>query len=843
MSRLPLAPAPPGRANPADLFMQAVMHYRQGDHAGARRQLKLVLRKQPQHFDALHLMSLLEAQRGHYKDAEKMLRQALLLNPNSAEAQSNRGNMLRELGQFDEAVKCYDAALTLNPNYHNAHNNRAIALTKLGRFDEALQSYGSAITCEPRFAAAYYNRGMALAQLRRFDEAVADYDKALSLEPGMVAAHIDRANALVELGKLDDALAAYGRVLAADPRSVAAHYNLGLATLRSDRFQEAISHFDKAVEIDPAFSAAHDARGNALLGLGRTEDALASYDRAIAAAPNSAPAHNNRGLALQKLRRSADALTSFDAALRINPEFAAAHGNRAQALQSLGKAAEARDSLDRAIALDPTSIDLRANRGNAALTARQYESAAEDFAFVLKADPEYPYAVGSLMHCRMQVCDWTDFGDSLSAIETGARVGKRVALPFIMVTLTNDARLNLEAAKIRAADLGLSSVPFLQDKPYEHDRVRIAYVSADFREHPVAFLIAGMLEQHDRSRFDVTAISIGPDNGTELRRRIKTSVDRFIDAQAFSDEQIANLIKELEIDIVVDLCGLTTGERGSVFVRRPAPVQVSYLGYLATMGVDYIDYIFADRIVIPEGQRHLYSENVVYLPDCFQPTDASRQISDKKMTRADVGIPAEGFVFCSFNSNYKITPDMFDIWMRILKKVEGSVLWIFVSGSTAEHNLRSEAVARGVCPERLIFASSMPLSEHLARLRMADLFLDTSPYNAGATASDTLWAGVPVLTRVGGTFVGRMAASVLNAIGLAELVTTSPETYEQMAVDLAKDPEHLATVKRKLADNRLTTPLFDTKRYTRHIEAAYGEMMARHRRGERPASFAIESKD
>lgn len=839
MSRLPLASAPAGRANPADLFMQAVMHYRQGDDAGARRQLKLVLRKQPQHFDALHLMSLLEAQRGHYKDAEKMLRQALLLNPNSAEAQSNRGNMLRELGQLDDAVKCYDAALALNPKYHNAHNNRAIALTKLGRFDEALQSYGSAIMLEPRFAAAYYNRGMALAHLRRFDEAVADYDKALSLEPGMVTAHIDRANALVELGKLDDALAAYGRILAVDPRSVAAHYNLGLAMLRSDRFDEAISHFGKALEIDPTFSATHDAQGNALLGLGRIEEALASYDKALAATPNSAPAHNNRGMALQKLHRPADALASFDAALRVNPEFAAAHGNRAQALLALGKSHEAQQSFNHAIRLDPASIDLRANRGNAAMTARQYETAAEDFAFVLKANLNYPYAAGSHMHCKMQVCDWSGFDRTMATIETAGHAGERVALPFIMTTLTNDARLHLQAAKIWAADMGFDRPAPPATPLVAHDKIRVAYLSADFREHPVATQTAQLFELHDQSRFEISAISYGPNDRSEIRTRLERGFDDFCDVSGKNADDIASLMRSKQIDVAVDLTGYTDNCRPEILALRPAPIQVNFLGYPATMGVDHIDYLIADRHVAPFDQQPLVSERIVHLPDTFFVSDTTRAIAEPP-SRASAGLPDNGLVFCCFNNRYKITPAIFNAWMRLLQAIDGSVLWLAGGSSVSGENLRREAQARGVAPERLVFANRVPgLADHLARHRLADLFLDTLPYNAHSTATDALWAGLPLVTCVGSAFPGRVASSLLSAIDLPELITTTLSDYENLALNLARNPQKLAGIKSKLAVNRDSLPLFNSKRFCRHLEAAYEIMMQRHQRGEKPESFVV----
>jgi predicted O-linked N-acetylglucosamine transferase (SPINDLY family) len=348
-----------------------------------------------------------------------------------------------------------------------------------------------------------------------------------------------------------------------------------------------------------------------------------------------------------------------------------------------------------------------------------------------------------------------------------------------------------------------------------------------------------MLECHDKSRFDVTAISFGPDDNSEMRQRLKASFEHFIDGKTFSDEQIANLVRSSEVDILVDLMGFTTDSRTGIFARRPASIQINYLGFIGTMGAEYIDYIIADQIVVPENQREFYSEKIVYLPNSFQPNDRERRIADKIFTRAEAGLPQEGFVFCCFNNSYKITPDVFDIWMRILKQVDGSVLWLVGGSPTMERNLRSEAAARGVDAGRLVFAQRLPSPEYQARLRLADLFLDTLPYNAGTTASDALWAELPILTRIGDTFVARMAASLLTAIDLPELITTTLEAYEQMAIDLATHPEKFAVIKRKLAENRLTTPLFNTKFFTKHIEAAYTAMYERHQAGLAPDHIVV----
>ncbi len=840
MSRLPLAPAPAGRADPAEAFGQALMLYQQGDHTGARRQLKVVLRKHPRHFDGLHLMSILEAQRGHYKDAEKLLRQALLINPNSPDAQSNRGNMLRELGDYQGAVTCYDLALRLKPQYPNALNNRAIALIRLGKFDDALASYDAALAQEPRFAAAFHNRGLAHAHLRNFGAAIADYDKALALDPAMAGARIDRANAFAEMGEIDQAVDAYKLILAIEPHSAAAHYNLGLALMRHGRFDQAIASLDAVVTLEPAHAAAHDSRGNTLFSLGRYSEALESYDHALRAAPQAPSYHNNRGTVLQRLNRHTEALASFDAALRADPNLASAHSNRAQGLLTLGRIVDARAAFDRAIAADPTSLDLRANRAAANMTARQYENALDDLAFVHSVDPEYPYLLGNLLHCKMQCCDWRNIGPLCGQLEAAIETGRRVALPFIATTLTDKPELHLRAAQSWADDMKLAGPAPVVTAHAPHKKIRIAYISADFRDHPVATQTVELFERHDRSRFELTAISLATSDGSAIRKRLEAAFDTFHDVSAKGDAETAALIRTSEADIAVDLTGYTDNCRPGILALRPAPIQASFLGYPATMGVQHIDYIIADERVLPPGSEPFYSEKIVRLPDSFFVSDTTRAISDAPLTRADAGLPEDGFVFCCFNNRYKIAPEVFVVWMRLLRDMPGSVLWLAGGSATSAANLRAAAELHGIASGRLLFAARVAsLSDHLARHRLADLFLDTLPYNAHSTATDALWAGLPVLTCAGNAFAGRVAASVLSAIGLPELIATSLDEYEKVALMLARNASALAELKSKLSQNRDTSPLFDTRRFCQHLETAYTEILECRHRGEPPQGFTV----
>ena len=440
----------------------------------------------------------------------------------------------------------------------------------------------------------------------------------------------------------------------------------------------------------------------------------------------------------------------------------------------------------------------------------------------------------------MQICDWTELTNQYLQLTEKVEQDEKASRTFphsctIRVSCpATEGRRDLCTNQISRRSSILDIL-----KLTKHDKIRIGYFSADFYNHPISFLTAELIELHDRSKFVLTAFSFGPDTEDEMRQRLAETFDRFIDVRNLSDKEVALLARDLEIDIAVNLGGHTKHSRTSLFALRIAPIQVNYLGYPGTIGAEYIDYIIADATIIPTVDQAYYTEKVAYMPHCFQVNDTKRPIADQAISKQQSGLPETGFVFCCFNNNYRITPSTFDSWMRILGQVEGSVLWLYVNNTIAANNLRKEAILRGINPERLIFAQRIPLSEYLARYRLADLFLDTLPYNAGTTASDALWAGVPVLTCTGQTFAGRMATSLLKAIHLPELITSTPEAYEVLAIELANNPGKLSGIKQKLADNRLTTPLFNTPLFTRHIEAAYTEMYRRYQANQAPEHIIV----
>lgn len=746
-------------------------------------------------------------QAGNVAEAEQLYRQVLAAAPAQFDALHLLGVIHLQRNDFAEADRLIGRALAVNAKFADAHADRGFALEQLGRPDEAIASYDQAIALDPGYAAPHSGRGNALQALARFDEAVASYDQALAREPSDPVTHSNRGNALFKLKRFEEALVGYDRALQLKPDYAECWSNRSNALLELGRHKEALASCDKAVAIRPQYAVAHSNRGTALLRQKRHDEALASYDRALALRPDLADAHFGRGLVQEEQKQFDAALVSYQQALATKPDDAELHAHRGGVLLALGRHDEALAAYDCAFALRPSSAALRNLR----------------------------------LFTRMHVCDWHDFLTERDQLIADVRADMRMVEPFVFLALSSTAADQLVCAREFADGEMPAATPALwRGERYSHDRIRVAYLSADFHEHATALLAAGLFEQHDRSRFEVTALSFGPDQESAMRARLKQAFERFVDVRAKSDDEIARLVREHEIDIAVDLKGFTTDARPKIFAQRPAPIQVSYLGFPATMGTNHIDYLIADPVMVPASEFPHYAERIVHLPDSYQVNDAKRATAGPAPTRDQAGLPLRGFVFCSFNKTYKYTPEVFDVWMRLLKDVGGGVLWLLADNSAAMRNLRREAERRGVAGERLIFAPLVGQDEHLARHRLADLFLDTLPCNAHTTASDALWAGLPVLTCLGTTFAGRVAGSLLHAAGLPELVTSSLADYEALALRLAREPAELAAIRTKLARNRSTCPLFDTRRFTRHIEAAYTKMWERHQRGEEPAHFAIE---
>lgn len=569
-------------------------------------------------------------------------------------------------------------------------------------------------------------------------------------------------------------------------------------------------------------------QGIALFQQGDLQAAAKPFMAALEREPTLSPVHNGLGLVYHAMGNQAAALERFEVAIRFDPFFASPYINRGMILRELGRLDAALASLEKACALAPTNANAHGNRGMVLTELQQPSAANACFERALQLDPKYPHVAGIRLLNKMYVCDWYAFDLELADLLAKVERGEPATPPWPLLGLADAPLPKRKVAEMWAATKAPANAGLGPLAKYpRHERIRLGYYSADYHRHATAYLIAELFERHDRAKFEVVTFSFGADTGDDMQRRIAAGSTRYLDVRTRTDREIAALSRDMEIDIAIDLKGFTLENRVGVFAHRAAPIQVNYLGYPGTMGAPYMDYIIADDTVIPETARPYYTEKVVALPGSYQVNDRKREIADRIFTREEAGLPAAGFVFCCFNANYKITPSTFDGWMRILRRVEGSVLWLLESNPVAAGNLRKEAGKRGIGAERLIFARRVPLAEHLARQRAADLFLDTLPYNAHTTASDALWAGLPVLTRTGEAFASRVAASLLHAVDLPELITRTQEAYETLAVELAGDPVKMAQIKRQLAVNRLTAPLFDTELYARHIENAYTQMVDR----------------
>jgi protein O-GlcNAc transferase len=743
-------------------------------------------------------------------------------------------------GDLIEAERLYKKVLRAQPNHLGALNLLGVLLTQMDKHEEAERSIRTALGINAQSEATQYNHGLVLKKLKRLPEALTAFDKALALNPKVADTWNSRGTVLNDFERFDEALSDFDKAIALKPDFADAFYNQGNARQGLKQYEAAAESYGKAIKLNPHHARAHNNRGTVLLKLRRPEEALACFDRSLAISPNVAENHIGPGDALLQLRRFNEAIAAYQRALAINADLADAWFGSGNTFFELQRYEEAGAAFDRTLAIKPDMVSAWEARGDLLYFLGRHAEALHAHKQALAITAELKN-VASVLSMSMYICDWTDFDSVSSRVLSDVEAGGAVS-PFALLSIPSTAQQQLTCARSFLAEQLPNVVPSpAASARSSHDRIRVGYLSHDLRGHAVGFLSVGLFEQHDHARVQTFAISLGPDDGSATRKRMECAFDQFHDVRRRSDREVAELIRNLEIDIVVDLNGFTQGARMHILAARPAPIQVNYLGYPGTMGAEFIDYIVSDPMIIPPDQHRFYSEKIVYLPDTYQANDDKRPISDVVLSRVQAGLPDGGFVFCSFNNTFKINPPVFDIWMRLLRQVEGSVLWLLEGNATAPDNLRMEAEKRGVAADRLIFAPRMQPEDHLARHRLADLFLDTSPYNAHTTASDALAAGLPVVTCLGSTFAGRVAASLLSAIGLPEMITNSLGEYETLALKLACDPDLLADIKAKLARNRQTFPLFDTARFARHLEAAYEVMWERHQRGLAPASFAIEA--
>jgi protein O-GlcNAc transferase len=828
-------------ATVAEVFALALQKHQAGSLSEAEQLYRRILQVEPGHAETHYALGLLLKAAGHRDAALVEFQEALRCRGDFAEAMHELGDALVEQKRLYEAESSYRQALRLRPERPETHHNLGFALQNQGRLAEAEACFQEALRLNPNSALAHYSLGTSLQSQGRLDAAKTCYVRAVELQPDFADALFNLGSVLQSQGRLEEAMASYRRALAIQPGLAAAHGNLGGALQSLGRFDDAVDCYRDALALNPGSAETHSSLGSALQSQGRLEEAAASYRQAIHLKPDFAEAHNNLGLALVEMGRLDDAVARFQRAVQWNPEFAQAHSNLAGGLKELGRADEAIASYRRAI----------------------------------QVEPDNPAFLCQLVSLLQQICLWDDLTDLAqqvmdavtvpswhlltSAMRSGSRVasskgqtsegGAAAVDPFAFLALPIPAAAHRQRAarecarqwveqRLKCAGTGDARVARSRARELR-PKIAVGYLSWDFQEHATAYLIAELIETHDRERFTIFGYSFGPEDKSPMRHRLAKAFDQFVDIKDSSFVEAAQRIQADEVDILVDLKGYTAHARPRILALRPAPLQVNYLGYAGTMGAPFIDYILVDDFVVPADQQPFFTEKLVHLPGCYQVNDSRREIATTTPSRAECGLPDEAFVFCCFNTCYKITPEMFTAWMGILQAVPGSVLWLLEANRFAPDNLRKEAQARGVAPQRLIFAPRLPLPDHLARHPLADLFLDTVPYNAHTTASDALWAGCPVLTLAGQTFPSRVAGSLLRALGLPELIAATFQEYEEKAVRLAREPQLLADLRARLLVNRETSPLFRGAEFAKNLEEAFATMWKIHTSGEQARAFAV----
>ncbi len=790
------------------------------------------------HQELMAAVQLLQA--GRLNDARAAYHQLLTANPQNAIALHHLAIIEHQLGNSDDAIGLLQKSLSLNPRSAQALSDQAVVLMHLRRDSEAIEVCRKAISLDPHFAAAHSNLGDLL--LRHGDQKAAEkaYGKAVCLQPNLAAAQIGRGEALIALGRLEEARFACDASIRLAPDAAEAHGLCGLLLSRTGEQADAERAYRRALELNPHLALVHTRLGNLLRSEGRLEDALAANERALQADPACVEAHCNRALTLQALGRYEEALSGYSDALAVRPDFPEALANLGLLLHHLGQSRGAIAVLKRALALAPEKDFPYVYLGSILKDQGELTEALEVYCKMMKAcGTPPPEGLYDYCNLRRQICGWKGLDEEErravdAIIASGERMPPFSALAMACGPADHLALARSWASGFKLQNLAKDSQPRMAATGKK--RIRLGYLSSDFFQHATASLIAELIERHDRERFEIFAYCHSPDDRSPMRTRLTASFDKFHLIGDISHPEAAGLVARDGIDILIDLKGYTRNARSMILAMRPAPIQVNYLGYPSTMGAPFMDYIIADPVVAPFEHQLYFDEKIVHLQHCYQPNDRQRETLGAP-SRADCGLPDGAFVFCCFNNAYKITEPIFAIWMRLLHQIPESVLWLLDANELAKGNICREAVAFGLDPARVVFAPKIPSAQHLARYALADLFLDNLPVNAHTTASEALWSGLPVVTCLGEVFVGRVAASLLRACGLPELIAETLTDYEALALRFASDRGALDSVRQKLVSAQKTAPLFDTDRYARDIEVAFIHMVERRESGLPPESF------
>ena len=630
------------------------------------------------------------------------------------------------------------------------------------------------------------------------------------------------------------------RLIKIDSNCLPAFYVLGLIKVSQENFKEAVGFFKKAAKLNPDDFSIQFNLAKALSDSECDQESIPHHKIATKLSKSNPLAWLNYAKSVYKLGAFVEALECYEKVLDLKPDFAEAWSSKGGVLHKIKRYEEALQHYDKALSLKPDYAEAYSNKGNTLNELKHYEEALQYYDKALSLKPDIDWALGNRLILKLQMCDWANLQRDINHLVEMNKSNNKIIQPFQLLPMIDNPQLHKKISEIYTlhkypVNPELGNIHFSKQKK----KIRLGYFSPDFRNHPVALLTAELFESHDRTLFEVIAFSLlQASDEDQIRMRLKNSFDKFLDVGHLSDIEIAKLAREMDIDIAIDLCGHTRHSRTRIFSFRAAPIQVSYLGYLGTMGANYIDYLLADKTIITKDLEECYTEKIIYLPS-YQVNDSKKTISQKKLTREELGVSEDKIIYCCFNNNYKILPTTFESWMRILKEVDKSILFLYAESSVVEDNLIKEAKSRGIDSSRIVFGKRIKYEEYLERYKICDLFLDTLPYNAGTTASDALWAGLPVITLKGKSFASRVAASLLTAINLPELITSSQEEYELLAIKLGNNPNELLHLKQKIENTKLRSNLFDTVAFTDKLEKAYLEAYDRYLLGSAPDNIDL----
>ena len=810
------------------VLKQAVDAHKAGQLQEAHRLYAAILEVQPKHPDANHNTGLLTVGFGKIELALPFFKTALEANPSNAQFWYSHIVALITLERLTDAKALLDQA-----------KSKGIKGADFDQLEQKLNKANKTHALKPNRAEAYGNMGFALQKQNKLEEAIEAYNKALTIKPDYVSVYYNMGIALKGQGKLEKAIVAYNKALAIKPDYVDAYYNMGIALHDHGKLEKAIVAYKKALAIKPDYVDAYKNMGNALQDQLKLEEAIEAYNKALAIRPDDAGAYNSMGIAFKEQLKLEKAIEAYQKALTIKPDYAIAYSNMGNALQEQLKLEEAVEAYKKALIIKPDYVNAYKNMGNALKEQGKLKEAIEAYKKLLAIKTDHEAARVENLYISARLCNWEIIAKDVNLIPK-LGISEKHVLPFSLLSLEDAPERHLTRAKIYAKANYLQKALPPRDRPSKRPkRIRIGYFSTDFKEHPVAYCIAKVLELHNRDQFEVFGYSVHGSSSSEMRKQLEKSFDSFADVQNMNDKDIALQARQDKIDIAVDLNGYSGRARTGIFAYRAAPIQINYLGYPGTMGSNFMDYIVADRFLIPGENQKYFSEKQIYLPDVYLPTDNTLPFSNEPSSRFDLGLPDNGFVFCAINNSYKVNQRVFDIWMRLLKSVGDSVLWLLEPNKIVKANLKKEANRRGVTSDRLVFAKHVSHEKYLSQFHQADIFLDTFPYGAGTTASNALWAGLPIVTKSGQGYTARMAGSMLNAIGLPELITETEKDYEALIMDLATNPRKLAKIKDKLATNRLTQPLFNTELYTKYLENGYQQAYQNYFDGNPPQTIIL----